>query len=315
MIDGRYKPITITPNFYQLGTQDFPVYLSMGDDGMIIEGGTGAFFPLIVNQIKELGIAPERIKYLALTHTHPDHIGAVPHLKKLWPHLKVMGSAGAAKALKRLSEKPEALKEFLVADRAISMIRLQKGEISELPKELDHYIFDVDHVLEEGEDIKLSKDIIWSVYHTPGHSPCHIALNDENEGTLVIGDATGFYVAGKDALWPNYFESLENYCHSIQKLSTLPADRLVLSHNGVVSTGARAYFEKVMKVTEAYHTEMLERVADGEDIEKIATDKAQWVNSITDIQTYDVMFNMAKLLIKKSHIASKKHNLFTLPYA
>ena len=83
----------------------------------------------------------------------------------------------------------------------------------------------------------------------PGHSPCHIALNDENAGTLVIGDATGFYVAAKDALWPNYFESLENYCHSIQKLSTLPADRLVLSHNGVVETGARAYFEKVMKVT------------------------------------------------------------------
>jgi hypothetical protein len=88
-----------------------------------------------------------------------------------------------------------------------------------------------------------------------------------------------------------------------------------LSHNGVVSTGARAYFEKVMKVTEAYHTEMLERVANGEDIEKIATDKAQWVNSITDIQTYDVMFNMAKLLIRRSHTASKKHNLFTLPYA
>ena len=48
---------------------------------------------------------------------------------------------------------------------------------------------------------------------------------------------------------------------------------------------------------------------------KIATDKAQWVNSITDIQTYDVMYNMAKLLIRRSHTASKKHNLFTLPYA
>ena len=140
-------------------------------------------------------------------------------------------------------------------------------------------------------------------------------MNDENEGTLVIGDATGFYVAEKDALWPNYFESLENYCHSIQKLSTLPADRLVLSHNGVVATGARAYFEKVMKVTEAYHMEMLERVAKGENPEAIALEKANWVNSITDIQTFEVMYNMAKLLIKKSHTASKKHNLFTLPYA
>jgi glyoxylase-like metal-dependent hydrolase (beta-lactamase superfamily II) len=314
MIAEKHKPIKITPTFYQLGTHDFPVYLSLGDEAMIIEGGTGAFFSLIVAQIKELGIAPERIKYLALTHTHPDHIGAVPHLKKLWPHLQVMGSAGAAKALKRLSEKPEALKEFLAADRAISMIRLNKGEISELPPAIEHYIFNVDHVLEEGERINLSKEIVWRVYHTPGHSPCHIALNDENEGTLVIGDSTGFYVAAKNALWPNYFESLENYCHSIQKLSTLPADRLVLSHNGVVETGARAYFEKVMQDTEAYHVEMLERVAKGENPETIATEKAQWVNSLTDIQTYDVMFNMAKLLIRRSHSASTKHNLFTLPY-
>jgi hypothetical protein len=140
-------------------------------------------------------------------------------------------------------------------------------------------------------------------------------MNDENDGTLVIGDATGFYVAEKNAVWPNYFESLENYCHSVQKLATLPADRLVLSHNGVVTTGARAYFEQIMRATEAYHTEMLERTSKGEDIDKVATDKAEWVNSITDIQTYDVMFNMAKLLIKRSLYASKKHNLFTLPYA
>ena len=313
MIADKHKPILITTDFYQLGVPDFPVYLSMGDVGMIIEGGTGAFFPLIVSQIKELGIAPEQIKYLALTHTHPDHIGAVSHLKKLLPHLQIMGSPGAAKSLKRLSENKEALQEFIDTDHSISRIQLAKGTISEAPTDLDHYNFTVDHVLEEGERIKLSPKIVWSVYHTSGHSPCHIALNDENAGTLVIGDSTGFYVAEKDALWPNYFESLENYCHSIHKLSTLPADRIALSHNGVVKTGARAYFEKVMKVTEAYHMEMLERVANGENPDAIAMEKAKWVASLTDIQTFDVMYNMTKLLIKRSHSASKKQNLFALP--
>jgi|GEM_PF-2838103 len=36
-------PIEITPDFYQLGTPFFPVYLRMGEEVMIIEGGTGAF--------------------------------------------------------------------------------------------------------------------------------------------------------------------------------------------------------------------------------------------------------------------------------
>ena len=55
MIDARHRPIKITTDFYQLGVPDFPVYLSMGDVGMLIEGGTGAYFTLIVDQIKELG--------------------------------------------------------------------------------------------------------------------------------------------------------------------------------------------------------------------------------------------------------------------
>jgi len=313
MNEAKQKSIKITKDFYQLGVPDFPVYLSMGDEGMLIEGGTGAFFPLIVKQIKDLGVEPHQIKYIALTHTHYDHIGAVPHLKKLWPHLKVIGSSGTAKVLKRLSEKQEVLNEFLATDNSITGIQLAKGTINKAPPVLDNYDFFLDHVLEEGESIKLSHKVVWRVYHAPGHSACHVALNDENEGTLVVGDATGFYVATKDALWPNYFESLENYCHSIQKLSTLPADRLVLSHNGVVETGARAYFEKVMAVTEAYHMEMLERSTNGENPETIALEKAKWVNSLTDIQTFEVMFNMAKLLIKRSHSASKRHNLFTLP--
>ena len=131
--------------------------------------------------------------------------------------------------------------------------------------------------------------------------------------TLVIGDGTGFYNPAKDALWPNYFESLENYCHSIQKLSTLPANRIVLSHNGVLETDSRSYFEKVMKLTKAYHLEMLERINKGENPEAVAMEKAKWVSSITDIQPFEVMTAMTKLLIKRSLSASKKQNLFNLP--
>jgi len=52
----------------------------------------------------------------------------------------------------------------------------------------------------------------------------------------------------------------------------------------------------------------------GENPETIAPEKANWVNQPQqDIQTYDVMFNMAKLLIRRSQTASTRHNLFTLP--
>ncbi len=222
MIEERYKPITITKSFYQLGTPSYPAYLSMGNDGMIIEGGIGATFTIIVKQLKELGIPPEQIKYLTLTHTHPDHIGAVPHLKKLWPHLKIVAGSVAAELLTR----EELIKEFLRVDHIISEILIIKGDIAEWPAESENPVFKVDMVVKEGDKIDLGSGIIWTVYDTPGHSPCHISLYDEREGTLVIGDATGLYDPEKDMFWPNYFESLELYCSSIKKLATLPAKRV-----------------------------------------------------------------------------------------
>ena len=65
-----HKPIAITTNLFQLGLPSFPVYLSIGEEGMLIEGGTGPTTDMIVQQIQMLGIDPSKIKYIALT-THP----------------------------------------------------------------------------------------------------------------------------------------------------------------------------------------------------------------------------------------------------
>ena len=75
----RHEPIKITTSLYQLGTPSFPAFLSMGKEGMLIEGGTGPTFSIMVDQMESLGIDPSTIKYIVLTHTHADHIGAVPH--------------------------------------------------------------------------------------------------------------------------------------------------------------------------------------------------------------------------------------------
>lgn len=309
MSEKRHKPITITPNFHQLGTTSFPAYLSMGDYGMIIEGGTGATSAIIIEQIEELGIEPERIKYVALTHTHADHIGAVPHLKRLWPHLKLVASTVAAKLLNR----EEMIKEFLQQDRSIAEILISKGEIAKLPPELEDYAFEVDLVVNEGDRLDLGSGIVWTIYDTPGHSPCHISLYEEKEKTLVIGDVTGFYVPEKDVFWPNYFESLETYCNSIRKLSTLSARRGALSHNCVVEGGVGHHLQKAIRATESYHLELLERLGKGEDPKQIALEKAKWVNTLTDIVPFEIMYSLAKVLIKRSQSEAEKENLFTIP--
>jgi glyoxylase-like metal-dependent hydrolase (beta-lactamase superfamily II) len=309
MVNRRYEIFTIAPNFYQLGTPSYPAYLTMGDKGMIIEGGTGATFPIIVDQIRELGIEPERIEYLALTHTHPDHIGAVPHLKKLWPHLKVIASDLAAKLL----QKEEVIKDFVRMDRTIAEILLVKGDIDWWPVELKNPVFEVDVIVGEGDKIDLGSGMVWTVYETPGHSPCHISFHNESDGILVIGDATGIYEPDKEVFWPNYFQSLEEYCNSIRKLAALPARIGARSHGGVVEGEPRHYLQRVIKATEAYHREMMDRLASGESPEEIALDKAKWVYTFTNLQPFKLIHVMTGLTLRHSQAVDGKEGLFDVP--
>jgi len=297
MNSKKHPPILVTKNFYQLGTPAFPAYLSMGDIGIIIEGGTGPTFQIIVDQIQGMGIDPERIKYIVLTHTHHDHIGGIPRFKKLWPHIKVLASPVAAEIFKK---KKEWFKDFVLNDTGIAQLMKAKDEIDKMPPVLEEYDFNVDSTVKAGDKIELGSGIVWDVYETPGHSFCHISLFEESEGTLIVGDASGFYVPEKDAFWPNYFVSLENYCDSIRKLASLPAKRGVLSHNCVIEGDVSTHLKKAMKATEAYHKELLERVAKGEDIESIAMDKARYVDSLTDIQPFKIMYDLSRLMINRS---------------
>ncbi len=299
MTNTNFKPIAVTPHFYQLGTPFFPVYLSMGAEGMLIEGGISATYDIIIEQIQELGIAPERIKYMALTHTHVDHIGALPRLKASWPHIQSIASPLAEKILGN----GKMRKQFESVDTGISEIMKTKAEIPEVPSKLDVYDFSVDIVANGDNRFDLGEGIVWHAHHTPGHAACQMAFIEEKEGTLAIGDATGFYNPDEDVFWPNYFESLPRYVESIRKLAGLPAKRVALSHNGVIQGDVKNFFRRALKTTKDYHKEMLARIGKGENPKNIAAEKAQWVLKIADHMPFSVMPVLCQELIKQSQKA------------
>jgi glyoxylase-like metal-dependent hydrolase (beta-lactamase superfamily II) len=305
-----HQPIAVTPHLFQLGVPSFPVYLSMGAEGMIIEGGTGPTADIIVQQIDELGIDPAKIKSMCLTHTHLDHVGAVPRLRRIWPHLKLLaGSVGAG-----LLQKDTFVQEFLAGDRMIGEILMERGAITAQPSPLDEYNFMVDAIIEEGERIDLGAGVVWHVFHTPGHSPCHISLVEEKEQTMVIGDMTGYFDPALDVFWPNYFASLEDYCNSIKKMTSVQAKRGLLSHNGVIEGNMRRHLQKALKATERYHAELLQRLDHGDDANQICTDKTDWVCSLGALASYKVIHFLCKLMLKQSAAAREK-DLFYLPQA
>lgn len=83
----------------------------------------------------------------------------------------------------------------------------------------------------------------------------------------------------------------------------MPAKRAVLSHNCVIYGKVKDHLLYALNATEKYHHELLARLAAGELAEKIAIDKARFVDSITDIQPFRIMYDLSKLLINRSQKA------------
>ena len=232
----------------------------------------------------------------------------MPHFKKRFPHIKVLGGSVAEKILK----KERFLKDFLPADKMICDILKDKGDIYEIPPVLEKYAFDVDQVVSEGEKIELGQGISWIVYNTPGHSPCHISLFEEKERSLAIGDIAGYFDPEMDIFWPNYFYSLEEYCKSIIRMMDIPGNRTLLSHNGAIEINSRTHLAKALKATETYHKEMIDRLDKGESNEEICRSKADWIVSIGALASYNVLLFLCDLLIKSSQ-KDRDKELFNLP--
>jgi 2-aminobenzoylacetyl-CoA thioesterase len=299
-------PRKITDSFFQLATPFFPVYLSLGQDAMLIDAGVGGTLFLVQEQLKEIGVDFARIKSITLTHTHSDHIGLIPHLLTTWPHIKLQASASAVELL----AKEAVVTGFLAFDRQVATTLQAKHIVSEVPNPIPDYRFHVDSVLEDGQVLDLGDGIRWRVVSTPGHSHCQIALIEEKEGTLVPGDSTGFYMPRLGAFWPNYFASLPKYSASLARLRALTAARIALGHHGVIEGDPRPLLAKALDQTRDYHEEMLRRTGKGEDIGKIAAEKAKWVEPNAEFMPHELTEQCCQLLIKQSLKNADRTDLF-----
>jgi ribonuclease BN (tRNA processing enzyme) len=88
------EPGKITERITLLGTPEICFYhVDGGGESALIGGGMAYLAPLVLPQVRAFGIDAKKIRHLVILHTHFDHCGLVPYLKKLWPWMKVAASA------------------------------------------------------------------------------------------------------------------------------------------------------------------------------------------------------------------------------
>jgi glyoxylase-like metal-dependent hydrolase (beta-lactamase superfamily II) len=297
-------PSELTPQLWMFGTSAYPLYLVRGrGEGAIIEGGVSVVGPLMKEQLRELGVGPEYVRQAVITHAHPDHVMAVPLLRAMFPGLSVLASSVAAATLS--SEK--AINFFRQIDGALAEALRTSGVVAQAQDDAGPQAsatenrIAVDRVVGEGDTIAVD-ELSWTVLATPGHSDCSISLHEASRGLLAISDASGYYLPASNTWWPNYFSGYAAYLASLERLGSLDAEVLCLSHNGAIlgREEIRAYFVEAIASTRQYHERIVAESKAGKAVRQLAEELGAEIHRQAPLLPLDFFQKNCGLLVKQS---------------
>lgn len=176
---------------------------------------------------------------ILLSHTHYDHIGALPYVKKRWPQVVVYGAAKAKKVFSS-SGALALMKELGTAARDL---------YSENKNEILTDGLDVDVVVGEGDKISIG-DEYFKVIETKGHTDCSLTYVLEPRKIMFASESTGVLENPQfvhTAILKSYRDSIE----SALKCKSYEPKYVICPHFGILpSYFTDEYFDLYIKSAE-----------------------------------------------------------------
>ncbi len=195
-------------------------YVLHGEKTGIIDTGPASAVPNLVAGLKTLGIRPQEIAYIFLTHVHIDHAGGIGAAVRELPNAAVIAHPRARKHLIDPTELWEASRKTLgeLAD--------DYGKIEAVPESRLTNAAD-------GMTVELGKRMKLEILLTPGHAPHHLSLFNRSDNIVFAGEAAGICLGGKilRSGTPPPF-SLTDYLTSLDHLIALKPNKIAYGHFG-----------------------------------------------------------------------------------
>jgi len=190
-------------------------YLIFGDQICLIDSGVAGSEAIIIGYIKQAGRDPQEIARIVFTHSHADHIGGGPALKKQ-TGCKSAAHVDARPWIENVDQQ--------YAQRPIgNFYDLVGGSV------------EIDSGLKDGDQVDLGDGKTLEIFYTPGHSKGAISLLYNKDRALFTGDAVP-----KPNTVPIY-EDVATSIESIKKLKQINELKVLMASWDDPQFGAGVY--------------------------------------------------------------------------
>lgn len=230
---------------YQYGEQSLvihPVVIYDNEHMVLIDTGMPGSRELILKQISEAGLAPEKLSAVILTHQDIDHIGSLPQF---------LGSDYARPTVYAHREDQPYI------DGNVPLIKFppdRRKMLLGLLSEQDRTQFErsfsssseanVNVLVEDGQTLSFGGGI--TIIETPGHTPGHISIYHSPSQTLIAGDALMVRDHALSGPNPNTTPDMDTAIRSISKFLEYPVQNVICYHGGFLNNDVQ---EQIAKLT------------------------------------------------------------------
>lgn len=199
-------------------------YLLTGSAPVLIETGSQSSVGTLLTALSELGIGPEDLAGVAVTHIHLDHAGGVGDIARAFPKAKVYVHELGARHLVDPSR--------LIASAA----RVYGDLLDNLYGRLDPTEAERVVVLSDEDTVDIGGRQMHTI-NSPGHAKHHLAFMDSASGLLFAGDAVGVQLPGGGVLRPATPPADFDFhlaIKSLHRFNELQPSGIALTHYGLI---------------------------------------------------------------------------------
>ena len=202
-------------------------YLIEGSAPVLIETGSQSSVPVLLAALDKIGVGPEELAGVAVTHIHLDHAGGVGDVARAFPSATVYVHEKGARHL----ADPSRLID--------SAARVYGPLLDSLYGRMDPTEAERLHVVADGEEIAVSPSRTLVAVDSPGHAKHHVGFHDSESGVLFAGDAVGVKLPDggvlRPATPPPDFD-LDLALTSLHKFATRRPSAVALAHYGLLES-------------------------------------------------------------------------------